>query len=188
MLCCLTALPQAAFRGWAQQRRFLRAVAAAEAIQMAWRRWQVGSWALLRACAIKSDCGKEVTVREVPCSCQHPPACWARVQVSQRVAVRVAARERWEAQQAELDAERRREEESFEAIQAEFGMGAGEIRDVLELWRVGTSILLGLPAWEAWDQGTYCRAGKLLELVPKQLWLHGGRRGSALGHLPCPSC
>lgn len=54
------------------------------------------------------------------------------------MAERVALREQWEAEQRAIEAARRAEEESFEAIKEEFGMDAGQIREVLALWQVGT--------------------------------------------------
>lgn len=72
-------------------------------------------------------------------SANHPqgrPARHRVLQLARRVGVRVAARLRWEAQERAVQEARRQEEESFEAIKQEFGMEAGEIREVLALWQV----------------------------------------------------
>ncbi len=57
-------------------------------------------------------------------------------QVNQRVQDRMMERLQLEAEQRAIMSARRREEESFQAIQQEFGMETGEIREVLALWQV----------------------------------------------------
>ncbi len=58
------------------------------------------------------------------------------LQVNRRIQARVAVRLQFEAEQRAVEAARRQEEESFEAIQQEFGMDAGAIRETLQLWQV----------------------------------------------------
>lgn len=160
---------QSNWRMVVKRREFLRARAAATALQSAWRgheaRIYVGELRRQHAAAstiqaaVRAKIAREEYLRSRAAIVTIQMG-WRRCQFQKRAslrddALRVSAAERAEeeaklaAQQAAVDAAQHAEQESYDALKAEFGVDGAQVRDILVKWRDHGSEFDKYLAWAA---------------------------------------